>query len=71
MYVVDRCTYHGLCKGGFAPLAKFANIVYTKEKWGYKICKSQVQRGNSVRGYLHLSRDKDLYLFVIAVALVF
>ena len=58
-------------EGGFAPLAKFVNIVYTKEKGGYKHAKVKYSKGIPGGGYLHLSQDKGLCPFAIVAVPVF
>ena len=52
-------------------LAKFANIVYTEKKGGYKYAKAKYSAGIPGGGYLYLSRDKGLCPFAIAAVPVF
>ena len=56
---------------GLCPLAKFVNIVYTKEKGGYKHAKVKYSKETPGGGYLHLSQDKGLCLFAITASLGF
>ena len=52
-------------------LEKFANIVYTEGKGGYKYAKVKYSAGIPGGGYLHLSQDKGLCLFAIMAVPVF
>ena len=51
---------------GLCPLAKFVNIVYTKEKGGYKHAKVKNSAEIPGGGYLPLSQDKGLCPLAIA-----
>ena len=63
MYLID--THNMGYVRGLCPLAKFVNIVYTKEKGGYKYATTKYSADIPGGGYLHLSQGKDLCPFAI------